>query len=254
MEEFKRSYPRWIFYILLLLFGFILGILTLYMLEYTGTTTLIQRESESEPTDIEEETDTDLEAEEISELASFTGDYVTANLPEDWSIVEYTDNTGSDILIDGVIYSGLVGLKIFNENDVEMFYIKAVDGIGGVLGCSEVYEFADSSTNYLAHGNDLANEVGTIPTSTVDLTTSSYSELSVLGWDVRRVGSTLYRNMQDSEPGFNPACGIDKYLSISSLGYTGTVAGDSYEWGISDTAVSTQLDILDDVLESLAGI
>lgn len=210
-----------------------------------------------------EDSNTDTQVEEDVQpdtttptLSAYTGTYISGELPENWSIVEYTDNTGSNMLMGGTTYSGLVGLKIFNENDTEMFHIKAVDGIGGTEGCDTVYEFSDSDQAYIEHGNDWTLETGIVPTTVVDLTDSTYTEYELLGKEVRRVDSELYRNINPNLPGFNPACGIDVHLTITNLAYyrqttAGTTSGNTYYMAISDTVDTTQLELLDAVLESL---
>ena len=161
------------------------------------------------------------------------------------------------MLVGGTTYSGLVGLKIFNNNDVEMFRLKAVDGIGGTEGCETVYRFSDSDQAYLDHGNDWTLATGVVPSNVINLTTSTYTEYNLLGWEVRRVASDLYRNMNSNLPGFNPACGIDVHLKITNLAYNrqtpaGITSGNTYYMSISSTVDTTQLEELDGVLQSLS--
>lgn len=210
-------------------------------------------------TETEEETKTpDTSAPATATTTSpYAGTYLSGVLPTGWRIVEYTNNTGSDMLMDGTVYSGLVGLKVFNQNDVEMFHIKAVDGIGGTEGCDTVYRFSDSDQAYIDHGNDWTLATGIVPSNVVDLTNSTYTEYELLGWEVRRVGDDLYRNMNPNLPGFNPACGIDVHLTITNLAYyrqtpNGPAMANTYYMAISDTVDSSQLEELDEVLESLS--
>jgi len=258
VEDKKSTISNLILYFGILLIGGLSGALLLYFLESTNTTTFFKQESASktENEDSTQELDKD-ETNPSTTTNPFTGTYISGVLPTNWEIVEYTDNTGSDMIMEQTAYSGLVGLKIFNENNIEMFHLKAVDGIGGTAGCDTVYEFSDSDQAYINHGNDWTLEVGTIPSTVVDLTNSTYSEYEILGWEVRRVESELYRNMNSNLPGFNPACGIDVNLTIQNLAYNrvisgGLTQGNTYYIGISDTVESSQLEQLDDVLESLS--
>lgn len=257
MEEKRKSLKPLIYYTLTLLLGILLGFSIFYMLEYTGTTTLLEQEAATESSDTDTEQAKEEEPTPLSTTNTFAGTYVSAELPVGWTIVEYTNNTGSDTLMDGTTYFGLVGMKIFNHSNTEMFYIKAMDGIGGREGCDTVYQFTDSDQAYIDHGNDWTLESGITPTNVIDLTTSTYTEYEVLDWEVRRVGSELYRNMNPNLPGFNPACGMDKILTITNLAYYrdiegGTTSGNTYSMEISDTVDTTQLEMLDEVLESLS--
>jgi hypothetical protein len=49
-----------------------------------------------------------------TQTQTFIGEAVTATLPKGWSIQEYFNGEGSDMLTEGVTYTGLTGLKIFN--------------------------------------------------------------------------------------------------------------------------------------------
>lgn len=257
----KSGFLKWVICFLIFILGLILGALLLYFLETTDTTALISgnmgdSSSEEEAEATQSKTDTT----PLAVTTTYTGTHTTAELPNGWTIVEYTDNTGSDMLMGGTTYSDLVGLKVFNPANDEMFFIKAVDGIGGLAGCDETFEFTDTDASYLVTGNDFTGTMGVTPT-VVDLTAETYTEYELLGFDVRRIERTLYRDMYDTEvSGFNPACGIDEaFLTITTLGFSRPISGvaDSsytYSWGIPNIAPIADLEELDLILESLQSI
>lgn len=238
---------------------------TLLLIKYTSfASSFIGTAEDAQQEQAEDATDTaDAEATETQNATptteTWTGDYLTATVPTDWYIVEYTTEAGSDMLMDGTSYSGLVAFRVFDENDTEMFYTKGVDGIGGTLGCDNTYDFGDTSANYLAHGNDLTNLVGTTP-SVVDMTSATYVEYMLLGQLVRRVGTDIYRDAYPTESGFNTACGIDGgFVELTSLGHTRTLSGVTdtnytYAWQIIGTPSAAELLELDSVLESLTAL
>ena len=55
--------------------------------------------------------------EEELTLETYEGTVLSAILPSKWSIKEYTNGDGTDMLVDGVTYTGLTGLKVFNGNN-----------------------------------------------------------------------------------------------------------------------------------------
>jgi hypothetical protein len=261
-EKTPKSFPVWILNLLIFIFGIAIGAGALFLLETNGYTNLIElcnttgtaQEDETKATDEGSET----EVANQAQTTTFEGDYITAELPQGWTIVEYTDENGSDMIMDGMTYSGLVGLKVFNPNSDEMFYLKAVDGIGGLAGCDEVYQFTDSAVAYLGLGNDLTGISGVTPTI-VDLTAQTYSEYTLLGFNIRRIDREIYRDAYDSDyAGFNAGCGIDQFVfELSTLSYERTIAGSvdsghTYSWEIPSSAPLTDLDTLDDILESLS--
>jgi len=256
MEKDKSKKTSWLPSFLLFLLGLILGFSLFYFLESTSTTTFLKQDTASQSSESTTEETQETQNSPTPTITTFTGTYISGERPTGWSIVEYTDNSGSDMIMEQTTYSGLVGLKVFNENSVKMFHLNAVDGVGGVQGCDTVYQFSDSDQAYIDHGSDWTLQSGIVPSTVVDLTNATYTEYELLGWEVRRVGDTIYRNMNSNLPGFNPACGVDINFTISNLTYYRTLSGETtsgniYYMEISDTVDQSQLEQLDDVLESL---
>ena len=95
--------------------------------------------------DNEEEIVQQEEVDNIEEDTTlFTGKYISATLPNGWSIEEYENGQGSTMLNTQETYSGLTGLKIFKE-DVELFSMQAISGLG-FAGCSNYAKFLDENT------------------------------------------------------------------------------------------------------------
>lgn len=245
--------------------GITIGTIALYFLESKQITSFIPAKTQDANEETQEDGDeyAELDTTTATETAAdttttFEGIYISAELPQGWTIVEYNDENGSNMIMSGITYSGLVGLKVFNANNDEMFYLKAVDGIGGLAGCDEVYEFSDTDPAYLADGNDTTSSSGITPT-VVDLTAETYSEYDIFNHSVRRIERFLYRDAYDSlYTGFNPGCGIDtSFFEVTSLGYDRVIAGVSetgttYTWEIPSSAPLSDLETLDDVLENLS--
>ncbi len=187
----------------------------------------------------------------------FEGELLSATIPENWTVVEYQDGAGTDMLVSGQTYTGLTGLEVKNPADVVVFSLKGVYGIGGIGGCQTYFRFADDSTTYY---NDVvaANaEVG-IPTPTVvDLTTATFSEINLFDAKVRRVATELYWDTDPVTSEFEAACGIQENIfdfgapqfTISSP--SGPVGAGIYQFSVLETATEEELTQLDDILDSL---
>lgn len=262
MEKAKTPL-NWLSYSLIFIFGLIIGALLLYFLESTNTTHYLSSndtsntKDENAPKDNTETNEESANTTQNVKTTTFTGNYITAELPQGWTIVEYNDKNGSDMIMEGIVYSEFVGLKVFNSSNNEMFYLKAVDGIGGVSGCNEIFKFSDSDNAYIVAGNDFDGTSGVTP-NVIDLTSQNHSEYTLLGFNVRRVDHNIYRDAYNSHySGFNPGCGIDRNIfQLTSLNYKSVVAGvtqsgHTYSWGIPSNAPLNDLETLDNVLESI---
>ncbi len=152
--------------------------------------------------DTDDNTIAETENEEITE--TFTGEVISATLPEGWSIEEYFDGEGSDSLVEGVTYSGLTGLKIFNANDEEMFWLKGVNGIG-FAGCNEYYAFEDDNPDYRQEMEDMADEMGDT-LNINDFSSMPYTEFEWLGHTTRRVANRFYQDDEEGNEFFEAPC------------------------------------------------
>lgn len=199
----------------------------------------------------EEETTDEVESEPPT-IVQFTGTYITAELPEEWAIVEYVDGEGSDMLAEQP-YIGLTGLKIFTPNDDEAFWLKAVSGVGGVDACSTYYSFPDDNPAYQSQMQDLADELG-MPMTIVEIPEHD-SFYDFLGIWVKRVGYDLYKDRVPGNTFFEAACGINELMEISQLTFiAGGYESHTYSESISSGLSSAELVTLDGILESMAGI
>jgi hypothetical protein len=185
--------------------------------------------------------------------SEFTGKYVTATLPEEWTIIEYFDGDGSDILVEGVTYEGLTGLKIFNPDDDTVFALAAVYGIGGIEACNDYYEFPDNSLSYYQEVATAANEIGITP-NIIEVAADTYTEFTLFDLRVRRGGYTLYWDLNSDDPSsFDAACGMNAHIFIfDDLQFSadGNSLGN-YQFDLSNSVNEADLLTLDSVLDSL---
>lgn len=204
---------------------------------------------EDEDDDEEDEQDVDDDAS----LSDFLGVYVSAELPEGWTITEYFDGDGSNMLVEGPEYAGLTGLKIFTPDALEAFSLQAVQGIGGVEACGQYYQFPDDNPAYLAEIQTLSAEVGVTP-SIISIGAGEYSEFELFGISVRRAGYYLYKDRTEGNAFFEAACGINEFMEIDELGYTfDGMESTTYQEDVSVTLSEDELITLDQILSSLEG-
>jgi hypothetical protein len=246
------------------LLNIFLALVTIFLLGYiaykNGYIDLdnILKPKDSDQQEQQEETDTQEEessSEEDTETSSFTtyeGSVLGAILPEGWTIVEYMDGDGTDMLVSDLTYTGITGLKVFNGSDAILEMI-AVSGIGFV-GCPELPIFPDSSEEYLEEQEGY-NEVSGTDLITYDFTNTEYSDFKWFGKDFRRVDKTLYFDTVEDDEYFQPQCegGLVTVPGLSfedSDGYEGV----AYFYGINEDATEEQLDILDSILASMVTI
>ena len=217
-----------------------------------------QTESDSDADEVDDEEDAADEAtddEDVDAPVSFTGDYVTAEHLETWTITEYMNGDGTTMLVEGVDYTGLTGLTITNSDGAGVLRMEAVYGIGGMAACMEYYEFDDSDAAYYAEVVTLSAVEDVVP-SVVDLTSSDYSEYTLFGKSVRRVDTVLYWDTTAGSDTFDAACGISH--GVWSIAAPNFVAyGDdsgSYQLTLAPGASEADLVILDDIFESLVAL
>lgn len=196
--------------------------------------------------------DTDAtEAGDAVTTTTFTGETVTATLPEGWTMQEYYNGQGSEYLSDGPDYVGLTGIKIFNEDDTSMFYLAGVNGIG-FAGCSEYYAFADDNPAYRAQAQASADEMGD-PMNINDFSNMPYVEYEVLGRTVRRVATKIYLDDEEGNNYFEAPC-FNVVVTFEGLSYTDetNIPYEAYFYGFNTTITGDELLKVDDILKSMS--
>ncbi len=207
----------------------------------------------TEEENLEEE---EVENEEDVETTTYTGDTFQAELPQDWTMIEYYDGDGSESMVSGVDYSGLTGFEV-RKNNIMVFKVSAVSGIGGVQGCSDIHKFADTSMTYVNEIINLSAEVGTT-TNIVDYTSVDYSAITYLDRVLCRVNKTFFWDMNTATASFDTNCGLDGSAfpmgDVEFVMDEGTPMESSsglYWYDVSDTASAGDLTTLETILESV---
>jgi hypothetical protein len=254
--------PEWVLWLILflLLIGIGLGIFFYFRSqnESTGTDTDNAQANGDEADsgqgagDDEDEADTDTGVIVYSE---FAGTGVGAEIPEGWTINEYFNGDGSNMLVEGVTYTGLTGLEVVNPDSEVVFNLIALNGIGGTNECPEYYHFADTDAAYQAAIIAQSTTEGTVP-AVVNLVGTDYSELTLFDVNSRRIVTALYRDMTVGDATFDAACGIEadawtiEEISFTSDGST----NHTYDPTITPGTPDEELEILDVILDSLVAI
>jgi hypothetical protein len=199
--------------------------------------------------DQDESEDENIDFDNSTPLETFTGDVLSAIVPSGWSIEEYFDGDGTSMVMEDGEYTGLTGIKIFNE-EKEIMHIEAVYGIG-FEACPEIPRFLDSSTEYEEEQENIAAEIEETVTY-LDYTNTPYSEFEWLGKRIRRLSTTLYYDRVEGDEYFEPQCeknflNLEMFGFEDSQGYKGTV----YMYTISQDATEEELETLDKILVSM---
>lgn len=238
-----------------------LGAAAMWYYSDTQSSDTSSTDANDEDTDTEESGESP-DAEEVEDdedavvvsWSTFTGDYVTGEHPDDWTITEYFDGDGSDMLVDGSTYTGLTGLTIQSPSRT-VFKLQAVYGIGGISACSDYFEFPDSEAAYYTDIVDQSAVHGITPTVT-SYTAGDYTEFELFEKNVRRVDHNLYWDRDATDSYFNAECGISAQIFIfDSPTYTADAEtkGD-YQFTVDDTATDEELETLDALLNSLVAL
>lgn len=250
----------------LMVFGLILLLgVAAYAVYYFGNSKPTEEKDFSSDTTKQANQEDRVEEENAVALSfDFVGDYVSAKLPKGWSIVEYADGTGSNMLMD-TDYQGLTGLSVLTEEEEEILKVNAVMGIGGFDICSSVGKFSDTSLAYIGKINNLTVDYNintdsdeAMPTI-IEIADDEYTEISFIDYRGRRVKSNLYFNDLDNAntKGFNPLCGLAaEVLTFKTLSFEydsgmGTETGSSYSVKIMGDHNEETLLLLDEVMNSI---
>jgi hypothetical protein len=222
-----------------------------YEKEYIQIPFLSKTNSSADNTEDENTNNGDVAETEESSTTTFTGDTLTATLPEGWTMQEYYDGQGTEYLSEGPDYVGLTGLKIFNPAGESMFYLAAVNGIG-FAGCSEYYAFADDNPAYRAEAQAAADEMGETMNIN-DFSNMPYAEYEVLGRTVRRIATKIYLDDEEGNNFFEAPC-FNVVVTFDGLSYTDAdnIPYEAYFYGFNTTITGDELLKVDDILKSMS--
>ncbi len=180
----------------------------------------------------------------------FTGEFITAKIPESWEIIEYNDEKGMDSKVGDTTYSGVTGFIILNNDKQEVFSFKGIDGIGGTSGCDPIYSFDDTSDEYIAERKKEFDDFINPPQPKIVSLGNNFIQFTLFGREVRRIGTELYWNNDKTNINFNPECGISAaVISFENPNYTVQA-----EWGESTVGiyvVKIKVDITEQDLKKL---
>lgn len=218
---------------------------------------LIQ-DMEEEDTDLGvcEVGDEDCEEEDVvvkpeEKYTMFEGEIISAKLPKGWSIVEYFDGEGTESLPEEMgEYSGLTAIDIINPNNLQVFTLQAVSGIGFV-GCPNYALFDDDSPSYHAEQQSASDEMGDTLKIT-DYTNEDYIEFEFLGVTFRRIGEKYFYDMVEGNNYFEPPC-VEGLLTLEGLYFTDENGHiyEAYFYGLTEDATTADLLVIDEILGSV---
>ena len=193
------------------------------------------------------------QGEEIAQeqLLPFIGKYISTQIPEGWSVKEYLDGEGTDMLAayeEG--YTGLTGLKIF-KGESEIFYMKAVSGLG-FAGCPQYAKFTDENPDYYAQILE-DNEVSGMDLTVIDYTTSEYVEFKWLNTPFRRINKEYIYDTELNNAYFESPCvpTLISFNGITLYSMGGDFDSSTYDYGATDLASKADLLIVDQILTDM---
>ena len=192
------------------------------------------------------------ESNQGSNTVTFKGQYITALIPHNWSIIEYTNGAGTDMLTQGVRYTGLTGLAIKNSNGKVVFVLKGVYGIGGAETCPIYYKFPDNNKAYMQQKIAESAKHG-VKTLVISVDPNSYSQTTLLGYTLRRVDNIYVPDMIGGNATYESGCGISLHiLKFGSIKFTANGrAQHSYEIKIVPGTSDSDMQKLDGILKTI---
>lgn len=178
------------------------------------------------------------------QLENFEGEYISAEIPQGWSVKEYKDDFKGSVP-EGSQYILLTSLEV-NHESKNIFKLEILDGVGSI-GCPQIVLFKDSPENFEEKQNE-SNEIVGIEAQVLDYTNTPYSEITLFGTKIRRVGTKVFYDTDTNTVAFEPQCEnnwieLEELLTISVVSYFNIV--------ISPDATQEELTILDSILESM---
>jgi hypothetical protein len=141
----------------------------------------------------------------------YTSKYLEGSIPTGWTIKEFENGQGTDKLVEGN-FQGLTSVKIYNEQNTEVFSVTAIWGVGGTPDCDQIYKFKDTPQGYIDEKKQLASDVGNSGSKVVSLG-DNYTEYTVLGAKTRSLAKYFYWDdvyYEAQYQSFIPACGISE--------------------------------------------
>lgn len=204
--------------------------------------------TEKNPTNTIEEEKKEEETVKEPELVKFQGEYLTTEIPQGWSIKEFKNGEESDMVTEGVQYSGLTKFEISHESK-DIFKLEILDGVGSV-GCSQIVLFKDSPEDFEEKQNQQNEEIG-IQANVLDYTDTKYSEISLFGTELRRVETKVFYDTNSNTETFEAQC-ESNWLVLKGLEDVSPVS--LFNVWISQEASEEELTVLDSILESLDSV
>jgi len=211
------------------------------------------------------ELNTDNTALNTNTQAAPNFEFIKADIPDNWSIKEYTNGERSKFMIDAnydsiaETYKGLGAIEIINSRNEIVFSMNMIYGIGGTAYCDPIYKFSDTEESYINNILE-GNKALVMPTTAQikDLSSQNYKEYDLFGINIRYVGTDIYFNSDNSNTTiFNAKCDeikevnmvLDPMISYFDPGLNdGDVTG---LYKIISNAHSYDMEGLDQVLSSL---
>lgn len=197
--------------------------------------------------------------EQVPLTQYFYGKFINSKLPENWKIVEYSDNSGMQNGVSNVQYTGFTGMDVIDELHFgTIFSLRGVDGVGGGP-CTDVSRFQDTDQSYINNVVKTGKDAADIDVKVNDLTASTYSKVNLMGLTMRRIGDQLYNNESNDAAHFNPSCGVGaKIIGLSSVGFAISAQNtpmmknnfSPFEWKINVNN-DQELATLDEILNSI---
>lgn len=188
----------------------------------------------------------------VENTQTFEGNYIKADYPDGWRIIEYTDGNGTDSLVSGSTYTGITGLEIKKSDNKTIFKMSGVNGIGGTDACSKYYKFADTPASYYHSVKQTSENLGVTPVI-VDLSNKTYTSFNLFDKRTRRINTTLYWDTQISNTTFETACGLSSEIwSFGMLKFQSDgIETSAYRIKITSGNSKDELIKLDAILESM---
>jgi len=193
----------------------------------------------------EEEVEKPKETEKEPELEIFEGEYISAEIPQEWSVKEYKNGENNGFVPEGNQYTGLTTLEV-NHESKNIFKLEILDGVGSI-GCPQIVLFKDSPENFEEKQNESNEEIG-LQAEVLDYTNTTYSEITLFGTKIRRVGTKVFFDTDSNTVAFEAQC-ENNWIEISGLNSVSPVS--YFRIVISQDATQEELTVLDSILESM---
>ncbi len=203
---------------------------------------IVQEDSTEEVVEIEDvKEDTGKEVVTKPQIKTFSGKYISAEVPENWSVKELFGKEGSSFVGDE--YTGLSAVNIYKDGK-EMLTLQTVR-LGGGNPFTKIYRFKDYSPKYEEEMTKLITERGDKP-EIIDYTKTVFYEYKVLGQKIRRIETTLFEDARKDTETFESIESLYIQLPINCGEESISLNYYKYIENIS----SQDLLVIDDILQS----